>query len=141
MADWAWRFSLRLTRRVFFSRGGPSAFRRSAWGNFSVGRAPRSWQANLNASGCRSRCSGLALQFCGNVLPGNRVPEMTLRIATTVSRKDNWLVPPERNLCTLLTVCASYEIEFAAIWVLPGMDGADSKMCIQDDAKGKMIRP
>ena len=27
--------------------------------------------------------------------------EVTLRIATTVSQKDNWLVPPERDLRTL----------------------------------------
>src|SRR5947209_2322228 len=101
MADWAWRFSLRLTRRVIFSPGGPSTFRRSAWGDFSVGRGPRSWRARSNTSGCRSRRFGLALQFCEDVLPGNRVPKVTLQIATTVSRKDNWLVPPERDLRTL----------------------------------------
>jgi len=78
MADWAWRFSLRLTRRVIFSPGGPSAFRRSAWGDFLAGRAPRSWRVRSNTSGCRWRRSGLPLQFCGDISPGKRVPKLTL---------------------------------------------------------------
>src|SRR5213594_3523785 len=96
MADWAWRFSLRLTLRVISSLGGPSAFHRWAWGDFLARRAPRSWRAKSNTSGCRSQRSGLVLEYCGDVSPGNRVRKVILQMPRTVRSKDNLLMPLAR---------------------------------------------
>src|SRR5437762_13576444 len=104
MAGWVWRSSLRLTRLVIFSRGGLSTFRRLAWGNSSAAKAPRSWQARCNTSGCPLRRSGQAWEYGGEVPPGERAPKLTLQKGTTVSRKADGLVPTECELCPLLEV-------------------------------------
>src|SRR6185369_903485 len=71
MADWEWRFSLPFTARAIFSRGGQSVFRRWAWGDFSVLKASRSWQARSNMSGYPSPRFGPWLEFCGEGPTGN----------------------------------------------------------------------
>src|SRR5439155_21725573 len=96
MADLAWRSCLRLTPGVISSPGGPSAFHRWAWGDFSARKAPRSWRAKSNTSACRSQRSGLVLEYCGDVSPGNRVPKVILQMPRTVRPEDNLLMPLAR---------------------------------------------